>query len=375
VIGSFDPYPWILHLDRRPVLTKFIRDYAKMYSMFAFPYVDAGPTDHAGLGLAIGEHLREPIRVQCDKVVRELSRRTVRVSLSQVADDLLAYGSRFFPQYVEEIEGMAAGAGINFRHMLLTSCEESALSALRERCTTIAFSALDCTVLGHNEDWAPGFEDSFYVVRAQMPDGLSFLSLAYIGSPPGSSVALNSHGIAFSGNSLLGLHQPGIAKNLLLRSQVEARSLRDFERRATRRPRAISNNTMALDRSGHVVNIEMGLMEHAVLHPDEGVLVHTNHVLAPQLEHLEKFERPCSHRRFATARDLASAAPPSKELMRDILLSHDGWPHSVCLHAATEHYDDAQTVASAIVDLSDMSLEVAKGPPCAYRYQAFRLAA
>jgi len=347
----------------------------KLSAEYLFPYVDAGPTDHAELGLAIGEHLREPIRAQCDKVLRELSQRTLRGSLSQVAEDLLAYGSRSFPQYVQEIEGMAAGAGIDFRHMLLTSCEESALCAVRERCTTIAFSAPDCTVLGHNEDWAPGFEDSFYVVRAEMPDGLSFLSLAYIGSPPGSSVALNSCGIAFSGNSLLGLHQAGIAKNLLLRSQVEARTLPDFERRATRSPRAISNNTMALDRRGRVVNIEMGLTEHAVLRPDEGVLVHTNHVLAPQLAHLERFERPCSRQRHATAHDLASAAPPSKELMREILLSHDGWPHSVCLHAATQHYDDAQTVASAIVDLSDMSLEVAKGPPCAYRYETYRLAA
>lgn len=348
---------------------------AEVPAVTVFPYVDAGSTDHEGLGRAIGEQLRRPIRAQCDKILTELSRRASRESLNQVAERLLAQGARAFPQYVREIEGMAAGAGVDFRHMLLTCLEESAQSALRERCTTIAFAADGCTLLGHNEDWAPGFEDGFYVVRATMPDGVAFLSLAYMGSPPGSSVALNSHGIAFSGNSLLGLQQPGIAKNLLLRSQIEACSLADFERRATRAPRAISNNTMALDRDGGVVNIEMALAEHAVLRPDDGILVHTNHVLAPQLERHERFERPCSRRRHATASDMASVAPPSKDLMRRILLSHDGWPHSVCLHAATEHYDDAQTVASAIVDLAEMSLEVAKGPPCAHRFETYRLAA
>ena len=338
-----------------------------------FPFVDAGSTDHRGLGQAIGEHLRAPIHAHCDRVLGRIKTGASAEAISRAVHDIDRYCRRFFPQYLDEIEAMASAAGIAFHDLLLTGCEESVMLSVRERCTTIAFSGMDGVILGHNEDWLPGFEDGFYVVRAKLPDGTAFLSLAYMASPPGSSVAVNSHGVAFSGNSLIGQRQPGIAKNFLLRSQVEARSLEDFERRALCQPRALSNNTMAIDRSGDVVNIEMGLDTHALLRADSGVLVHTNHVLAPDLEHLDTEERPCSRTRFETASKLSRNGPRSKALMEEILRSHREWPHSICLHAQGGGEDDSHSVAAAIVDLSDLSLAVANGTPCTHDFLTFRL--
>jgi len=339
----------------------------------SFPFVDAGATDHRGLGRAVGEQLREQIHTQCQRSLEALLGFADQASLLRTAAAIAARGAQAFPQYVEELEEMARGAGVDLHLLLLAGCEESIMTATRERCTTLAFSAPGCVLLGHNEDWSPGYEDSLYLVRARLPCGTSFLSLAYIGSPPGSSVALNSHGIAFSGNALLGHSQPGIAKNLLLRSQIEARTLAHFETLATRQPRALSSNSMAVDRSGAAVNIELALEAHATTRRNDGVLVHTNHVLAPELAHLDTLERPCSKSRFARAVAMARGAPPSAALMSRILLSHAGWPHSICLHAQSDHYDDAQTIASAIVDLEAMTLAVANGPPCRHRFKSYRL--
>ena len=346
-----------------------------MLALSHFPYVDAGATDHRGLGLAIGEQLRGRIRIHCDKILDMIRARAGRDTAEHVAQNIMAQCAPVFPQYLQELQGMADGAGVAFQDILLTGCEESAMQAARERCTTVAFGGANCVLLGHNEDWTPGFEDCFYVVQAKMPDGTAFLSLAYIASPPGSSIAVNSHGVAFSGNSLLGDHQPGIAKNFLLRSQVEARSLADFERRAVQGPRALANNTMAVDQSGAIVNIEMSLNAHVVIRPEGDCLVHTNHILAQELMHLDQIERACSKARYAAASDMSRAVPHSEALMREILRSHRDWPHSVCLHAQSDGYDDSQTVASAIVDLSDLSLSVANGPPCAHDYVTFHLAA
>lgn len=337
------------------------------------PYVDVGRTSHLGLGRAIGEHLRESVRAQCEKAMGLFLSHTAKPSLIPVAERIVAQGSKVFPHYIEELRGMAAGAGVDFHDLVLTCTEESVMNALRERCTTIAVAEGGEVLLGHNEDWAPGYEDGLYVVQAEMPDGRSFLSLAYTGSLPGSSVAMNSDGIAFSGNSILNSHQQGLPKNLILRSQIEARTLEEFVDRATIEPRTIPNNTMAIDRDGRIVNIEMGLREHAVHYVEGGYAVHTNHVLSDELKHLDTVDRPCSKARRKTAKEMLSAAEPNKDLVKRILRSHERWPYSVCLHAQTDHYDDSHTVASAIVDLSAMSMSVTKGTPCEAKYVTYHL--
>lgn len=344
-----------------------------MKKQSSFPFIDAGETDHVGLGRAIGEHLRDRLQAHCETVLERMSAKAGLDSLIQIGQSIRDQAARAFPHFIAEFEGMAAAAGIDLHKILLVGCEESAMNAVRERCTTIAFSTDDCVMLGHNEDWSPGYEENLYVVRARMPSGMSFLSLAYLGAPPGSSVAVNSHGIAFSGNSLIGSYRPGIAKNLILRSQVEARSLDEFGSLATQGPRATCNNTMAVDRGGRMIDIEMGLDQHVVIHPTGDFMVHTNHVLAPELAHLDQVERPCSSARLTTASEIVSSGVLSRALMEEILHGHAGWPHSVCLHAETDHYDEAQTVASAIVDLDDLSLSVANGPPCDYDYVTYQL--
>lgn len=337
------------------------------------PYIDVGATSHLGLGLAVGEHLRDSIRAQCDKALRLYLCHASKPSLMPVAERIVRQGSRVFPRYIEELRGMAEAASVDLHDLVLTCVEESVMNTIRQRCTTIAVAQEGRVLLGHNEDWAPGYEDSLYVVQAEMENGHSFLSLAYTGSLPGSSVALNSNGIAFSGNSILNSHQQGIPKNLILRSQIEARTLEEFVDLATIEPRTIPNNTMAVDRAGRIVNIEMGLREHAVHHVAGGFAVHTNHVLSEELKHLDTVERPCSKARRKTATEMLATSEPTKHLVKRILRSHERWPFSVCLHAPSNNYDEAHTVASAIVDVSAMSLSVTKGPPCESEYVTYHL--
>ena len=339
----------------------------------SLPFVQVGRTTHLGLGLAIGEHLRHAIRAQCEKAMRLYLSHTCRASLMPLAQRIVTSVRQVFPRYLEELRGMAEAAGVDLHELILTCMEESVMNTVRQRCTTFAVAEAGNTLLGHNEDWSPGYEDGLYVVQAEMPNGRSFLSLAYIGSLPGSSVALNSDGIAFSGNSILNAHQEGIPKNLILRSQIEARTVEEFVELATVEPRTIPNNTMAVDRTGRIVNIEMGLNDHAVHCVDGGFAVHTNHVLSDRLKHLDAIERPCSKARRKTANEILSESEPSIDVVKRILRSHHRWPNSVCLHAQTDHYDDSQTVASAIVDLSSMSMSVTKGPPCESRYVAYQL--
>jgi isopenicillin-N N-acyltransferase like protein len=344
-----------------------------MANEHSLPYIDVGTTSHRGLGRAIGEHLRVSIRAQIEKALRLYLSHTLRPSLLPVAERVVRQGSRVFPRYIEELRGMAEAASVDFHDLVLTCVEESVMTAIRQRCTTMAIAQGGEVLLGHNEDWAPGYEDSLYVVQAEMEHGHSFLSLAYTGSLPGSSVALNSNGIAFSGNSILNAHQQGIPKNLILRSQIEARTLEEFVDFATVEPRTIPNNTMAVDRTGRIVNIEMGLHEHAVHQVEGGFAVHTNHVLSEELKHLDTVERPCSKARRRTAKEMLATAEPTKDLVKRVLRSHERWPYSICLHAKSNNYDEAHTVASAIVDISAMSLSVTKGPPCESNYVTYHL--
>ena len=280
--------------------------------------------------------------------------------------------SKYFPEFMEELKGLAAGSSIPLKDILLLGNEETILNGATNKCTTFAYDGGQSVILGHNEDWAAGYEDKLYVVKARTRGGAAFISLAYIGCLGGSSVALNEHGIAFSGNSLLEGTQRGVPKNIILRSQVEADTIKEFEKLATFNPRAVPNHSMAIDAKGEIVSVEVGLKEHSVIYTS-GSYVHTNHAIHPTMRHLENGSSNNSIARYRAAKKFISNKPLDDKLAKQILRSHENKPSTICIHSRKENQSDSQTVASAIVDLSEMSLSVTLGNPCRSKYQKFYL--
>jgi predicted choloylglycine hydrolase len=334
-------------------------------------YVEACGTNYE-IGYRTGECLKEKLISHNNgrqAFFREFSRKH-NVHLDKISENSGKMIAGHFPQYLEELKGLARGSSIPLRDILLLVNEETILNSPAQKCTTFVYNGTKSIILGHNEDWEAGYENKLYVVNAKPEIGAAFISLAYLGCLGGSSVALNEYGVAFSGNSLFEGTQTGVPKNIILRSQIEAKDTKEFGELAAFKPRAVPNHSMAVDRRGNIVSVEVGLKEDSVQFTS-GTYVHTNHPIHKSMIHLENKKTENSQTRFMTAKEFISDETLDDQLAEKILRSHENHPHTICIHPQAE--SRSQTVASAIVNLSEMSLSVTLGPPCKSKYKKFYL--
>ena len=336
-------------------------------------YIEAGGTNY-DIGYRIGECLREKLishNRSRQAFYRQLSKK-FKIPLHKIVQKAEKLISNYFPNYMEELTGLASGSSLPLKDILLLGSEETILNGAANKCTTFAYEGTQGVILGHNEDWTAGYEDKLYVVKAKPAAGAAFISLAYLGCLGGSSVALNEYGIAFSGNSLLDGAKRGVPKNIILRSQIEAKNIKEFGKLASFTPRAVPNHSMAVDRKGKIVSVEVGLKERSIFFTS-GSYVHTNHAIHKTMQNLEKAPATNSIARYRTAKKFISNRILDEKLAEQILRSHENNPCSICIHPEAKDNFDGQTVASAIVNLSEMSLSVTLGNPCRSKYEKFYL--
>lgn len=336
-----------------------------------YKYVEAKGTNYE-IGLAIGESLKEDINEYKQRIDSLYSKQFKTIGDKDLIEKTKKLIKKYFPNYIQELKGLADGAGLGLNDIILLSNEETFIHNLKDRCTTFAYSCEDGIFLCHNEDWLPGYEDFFYIIKAKPKKGPSFLSLAYTGSLPGSSAALNSYGIAFSGNSLLTGVQHGMPKNVILRSQIEAKNLREFERLASFSPRAIPNHSMAIDKHGRIISVEAALNIHKVIYKSN-FFGHTNHPLHPEIAKLEYENIQNSKKRYNTVIKHLTNSKLEGNLAKKVLRSHENAPHAVCSHTKGKKHSDSKTIASIIINVKDKSMLVAKGNPCKTRYKRYNL--
>lgn len=341
--------------------------------MNSVTYIEASGTNY-DIGCITGECLKERLIAHRDD--RQAFYKDFAAKHNSPLDQIIQGSEKIlaehFPQYLEELRGVADGSSISLRDILLMCSEEVILNGATNKCTTFAYRGTESVILGHNEDWEAGYEDRLYVVKAKPKKGAAFLSLAYVVTLGGSSVALNEHGIAFSGNSIFEGAQQGVPKNIILRSQIEAKNIEQFAVLATFKPRAIPNHSMTVDSKGGIVSVEVGLHEHSVFFTS-GSYVHTNHPIHSRMTHWSDESSGNSITRHRTAQAIISGRTLDDNLAKEILRSHENQPNAICIHPQAEGCSHNQTVASAIVNLLEMSLAVTMGNPCKSPYKKFHL--
>jgi isopenicillin-N N-acyltransferase-like protein len=295
----------------------------------------------------------------------------------------LPFAEESVPQYVEELEGIADSAEVEFNDLLVLNCVEAITEdALHAGCTSLAaapeVTADGSLLVGHNEDWLPDDQNTVYLVHARPDDEPAYLAITYGGLLP--NIGFNQHSIAQCCDSVYPNDaRIGVPRLFVSRAVLAARTPAEAIRAALNRRRAAGYNHLIVHVSGEMYNVEVSAEDFDVIYGVEGMLAHTNNYLSRRMRAIEKDsdELIASRVRYNRALRLmrSQRGKLSLKSFQAILSDHVNYPQSICSHIDENEppLERQQTIVSLLIDLTTQTMYVAWGPPCQAEYHSYKL--
>lgn len=292
----------------------------------------------------------------------------------------------FAPELLEEMRGIAAGAGRDLREIVAANARTELLYGVpaHPECTAVAVappaSASGHVYVAQNWDWYAALAGTtvlWVLRRDDGPDVLTFAEAGLVGK-----IGVNSAGLGMAVNLLTSdADHPGPAApmHVILRHVLnETRSVAEAIALLAATPRCTSCNHLLADRSGALADVEATPAGQGVLRSPDGVLTHTNHCADAALTTRDRLAResPETLARGARAATLAAGRSIDESDLHALLRDHATAPGSICLHVQPDlpPGEQQESVASLIIDLTAGTLDIADGPPCTSPYRRLSLA-
>ena len=336
---------------------------------------------HYEIGVSIGKQCRE----EALRAERKFKKRMHEVHGASVqkavawSNKTLPASRKFYPEYVEELEGYAEGTGIKFDMIWATTCDYP----LDNRgCTDIAVNSQwtkdDCVYAAHNEDVEPYNKDDVVISRIRPKDEPGFIGLCYGGILP--TCGMNAAGISLTGNALVPNDtKPGIPKMFPCRKVLREKGIYQALCSSMPEGRGHSYNNIVCDSNGEIYSMEGSATTFDALYAEDGWLVHTNHYLSPRMWKFEDnmHTRFSSIVRYNRARKLLKKELGHVDLssFKRVLSDHVGYPESICRHAdpGLSEEDQTESIFSAVFNLTEKCLFLCKGSLCTGAYKKYEL--
>lgn len=350
-----------------------------------------------------GETLRPLVREQLERwkaaLVADLA-----VDPDHYVDEFLAAtrflpaAERWTPQLLEELRGIAEGAGTDFRYTFVRALSDEEPWYRRERylaaapgrgCSSLGVDARadQPTLIAQNMDmppWCDGHQVLLHLIDPDLPvEVFAFTVAGKI-----SLAGMNSAGLGVCCNTLshLSFAADGLAEDFVVRGFLAQPTLQaglEFMRAV---PHASGQNYTVAAPGSRAINLEASATRIDEFRPaDCGDRVyHTNHPLvnpdrepyrraATRLDaaQLRRFFGGTSHERLPSLQRSFGdpAVQPTIATIKAALSSHDG---PVCRHGEAEGRYDHYTLGCLVMELgASPRLHVASGPPCSTPFQVF----
>jgi hypothetical protein len=307
------------------------------------------------IGFQIGSRFKDKIKDALNQSNKLKFLRKEDESNPKKFDQLETIGKKHFPRYMEEIEGIAEGSGLEYRDITLMNFKYE----YPEGCTTVVFKTKDRIFLGHNEDGAKENLENSFLVIANPKSGIPFFSFCYPGLLLGASFSFNSKGLVQTGNWMPTPDiKIGIPRHLIDRYVVEAENVNDALRRALLDARASGFSYNIASTEGRAVNLETTSQRHYVTEI-ANKYVHTNHYVSIGLRNIQqKIYDSTSMRYRQGAKMLRSLTSPNDIL--EILSSRENAPYSIFSKGGD---DCAYTLCIALFEISNSGVYLKLYPP------------
>ena len=295
----------------------------------------------------------------------------------------LPFAEERYPQYVDEMRGIAQGANVTFDDvMTLNAMEAVTMDALHlTRCTSFAVNeertADGHILVAHNEDWVPEDENDVYVISAKPRDEPPFLAMTYGGLL--ANVGFNAYGIAQLIDSVYpNDSRIGIPRLVVSRAVLASKRLSGAIGRSLISHRAAGYNHLLVHDSGEIYSVEVSSRKFDILHGTDGYMVHTNHYLSQTMKEIENEPEELISSRvryFRANRLLRQNSAHSIKSLQAIQKDHVNLPNSICNHniEGIDPLDRENTISAMVIDLTSREMHIAWGNPCQNAYHTYHL--
>src|SRR5512136_35782 len=196
---------------------------------------------HRQVGQQIGEQMRARLQEYQQAADQMRAGLPPGVTWKDMMDQgrvYLAYSRTVYPLYVEELEGLAEGAGLPLEEMFTEQWEELGESPAWRHHGGVLGPARGCTdlvargratvdgstLVAHTNDLGPDVEKDLVILRVQAGDEPEFLGVSVAGL--GYSAGVNAAGISMTGNAVANNDiRPGVPRLLMVRAILASRRL------------------------------------------------------------------------------------------------------------------------------------------------------
>ena len=335
-------------------------------------------------GLRYGRECRGEILISLASYRRlfQKERNITWEQAQEIACRFLPFIEGKYDSYLEEMKGIADGAGVGFQEILALNCRTEILyssvpggTKAPDECT--AFSAVapaahpDAVLAGQTWDYTVAQRKAVIIARlpgeGEIPARLLFLEAGMIGG-----MGVNAAGLSLTLNALDTADSDlGVPLRIRMRSILDAGNINDAYIAAAGMPIPFAANLIITQKDGVSLDLELDPTGCDVLIPENGLLVHSNHFIGPRMVQthphsslastycrLQTLKQNLQSRKDLTAADI-------EEFFRD----HRGYPVSVCRHpdpklTGPARQDDYQTNFAFVADLKSGLVRFAPGNPC-----------
>jgi len=311
-----------------------------------------------------------------------------------IAREYLPFLTGDYQRFVEEMQGIADGAGVTLDDILTLNCRTEILYSTHEppkeeeaqECT--AFSALPpatkdgITLAGQTWDYSMNQRKSSIIVRfpaeGKIPARLLFPEAGMVGGK-----GVNSAGLSLTLNALSTKSGgTGIPMHIRMRRILECNYLSEAYLAATVQPIPFAANHIITHKDGVSLSLELDPSGCDVILPRDGIIVHTNHFCGPRM--IQNHPHSASASTYIRYQMLERLLRGKPELeigdVETFFRNHQGYPTSVCAHPHPDTPPEDLKMAGAtncafVADLTHGIVRFAMGNPCESKFRTLSVEA
>lgn len=292
----------------------------------------------------------------------------------------------YSPPLLEEMRGIADGAGLSLLDVVVINARTELLSsaplrgASKGECTSMAIlppaTSGGDVLLAQTWDWLSLCADTTLLLRVEQPGAPTVLTLAEAGQL--AKIGMNEAGFGLCLNILKGHYwRYGVPIHVVIRAMLSSPTIHTATGELYRQPRGASSHFLVAHRDGFAAGYEVMPDDVAFIEPQDGILVHTNHFIEPRMRPFDRYFETGGDSlvRYQRALSLLMGlrGKIDREVIESVLGDHAFYPDGICSHEdpADPDADRGGTLAGIIMEPGGGRMHVASGNPCKSGYRTY----